>query len=165
MRAGALDRGPSALARTNGATDAGVDKEVSEMTNSGSYVLFDIPAREVPVDSEFLVRLGHPVEVCHGPAGKTACPLVKGEGCPLVENAHGVVFELDLDRPQHRAILAKYKGELSEDVPIRVAVRPGQEKEFAPLLQGVRVWTHQPVAGDLDALAAEVDAADQFSSN
>ncbi len=135
------------------------------MDKSGSYVLFDMPSGEIPVDSEFLVRLGHPVEVCHGPASKTACPLVAGLGCPLVENAHGVVFELDLERPQHRAILAKYKDELRDDVPIRVSVRPGQEKEFAPLLKGVRVWTHRPVAGDLDAFAAEVDASDQLASD
>jgi hypothetical protein len=51
---------------------------------------------------------------------------------------------------------------VGDDVPIRVAVKPGQEEEFAVLLQGIRVWTHEPVAGDLDALAAEVEAADQF---
>jgi hypothetical protein len=132
------------------------------MSESGSYVLFDIPQGDEPVDSEFLVGLGHPVEVCHGPGGERVCPLVAGEGCPLVENAHGIVFELDLARPEHRAILRKYKSSLRDDVPIRVAVKPGQEQEFAPLLKGVKVWTHTPVAGDLDALAAEVEAADQL---
>lgn len=131
------------------------------MSESGSYVLFDIPEGRPPVDREFLVRLGHPVEVCKGP-GDGACPLVAGKGCPLAENAHGVVFELDLDRPAHRAVLRRYKTKLGEDVPIRVAVRPGQEEEFAELLHGIKVWTHEPVAGDLDALAAEVEAADQF---
>jgi hypothetical protein len=33
------------------------------------------------------------------------------------------------------------------------------------LLQGLRVWTHTPVAGDLDAFAAEVEAADQLGEN
>lgn len=132
------------------------------MSESGSYVLFDIPEGDKPVDSEFLVRLGHPVEVCHGPGGERVCPLVAGEGCPLAENAHGIVFELDLARPEHRAILRKYKSSLSDDVPLRVVVRPGQEEEFASLLKGVKVWTHTPVAGDLDALAAEVEAADYF---
>lgn len=135
------------------------------MSRSGSYVLFDIPTGETPVDGDFLVRLGHPVEVCHGPGGTRTCPLVEGKGCPLSENAHGVVFELDLDRSEHREILAKYKSQLKDDVPIRVAVRPGQEKEFAPLLKGVKVWTHTPVAGDLDAFAAEVEAADQLRSD
>ncbi len=132
------------------------------MSETGSYVLFDIPAGERPVDSDFLVRLGHPVEVCHGPGGERVCPLVAGKGCPLAQNAHGIVFELDLERPEHRAILRKYKSQLREDVPLRVVVRPGQEEQYAPLLKGIKVWTHEPVAGDLDALAAEVDAADLF---
>ncbi len=129
------------------------------MSESNSYVLFDIPGSRPPVDQEFLVRLGHPVQVCSGP-GETACPLVEGKGCPLADNAHGVVFELDLSRPEHRDVLEKYKTGLRDDVPIRVAVKPGQEEEFATLLSGIKVWTHEPVAGDLDALAAEIDAAD-----
>lgn len=135
------------------------------MAESGNYVLFDIPTGDKPVDSDFLVRLGHPVEVCHGPGGEHTCPLAEGKSCPLAENAHGIVFELDLDRPEHRDILDKYKRGLREDVPIRVAVRPGQEREYAELLKGVRVWTHTPVAGDLDAFAAEVEAADQLRSD
>lgn len=133
------------------------------MSDSGSYVLFDIPTGDTPVDSEFLMQLGHPVEVCHGPGSERVCPLVAGKGCPLAENAHGIVFELDLARPEHRAILRRYKSSLRDDMPLRVAVRPGQEKEFAPLLQGLKVWTHTPVAGNLDAFAAEVEAADQFA--
>jgi len=128
---------------------------------SESYILFDIPGGQTPVDREFLESLGHPVEVCHGP-GEAQCPLVSGEGCPLAEGAHGIVFELDLDRPQHRAILRKYKTFLPEDTPIRVSVRPGQEQEYADLLHGLRVWAHTPVAGDLDAIAAEVEAADSL---
>lgn len=135
------------------------------MAESGNYVLFDIPTGDKPVDSDFLVRLGHPVEVCHGPDGEHTCPLVEGKGCPLADNAQGVVFELDLERAEHRDILAKYKTGLREDVPIRVAVRPGQEREYAELLKGVRVWTHTPVAGDLDAFAAEVEAADELRSD
>lgn len=132
------------------------------MDQSGNYVLFDIPTGEHPVDSDFLVRLGHPVETCHGPDGERGCPLVEGKGCPLAENAQGIVFELDLERPEHQEILSRYKSGLREDVPIRVAVQPGQEKEFAHLLEGVRVWTHTPVAGDLDAFAAEVEAAEKL---
>jgi len=131
------------------------------MTDSESYILFDIPTGETPVDKGFLEGLGHPVEVCHGP-GEGVCPLVKGEGCPLAERAHGIVFELDLDQPKHRAILRKYKSYLPDDMPIRVAVRPGQEETYSELLQGLKVWAHTPVAGDLDAMAAEVDAADRF---
>ena len=130
------------------------------MTDSGNYILFDLPSGNQPVDTDFLVRLGYPVETCNGP-GEGACPLVAGKGCPLAENAQGIVFELDLDRPKHRAILRRYKSQLRPDMPIRVSLRPGQEHEYADLLRGIKVWTHEPVAGDLDALAAEVSAADQ----
>ena len=40
-----------------------------------------------------------------------------------------------------------------------VVVRPGQEIEHSKLLQSLKVWTHVPVAGDLDALAAQIEAA------
>ncbi len=127
---------------------------------SDSYILFDIPEGQEPLDKEFLEGLGHPVEVCHGPG--EVCPLVKGEGCPLADGAHGIVFEFDLDRPSHREILSKYKTSLRGDIPIRVVVRPGQEREYAHLLEGLKAWDHAPVAGDLDAIAAEAEAADKF---
>ena len=125
-----------------------------------SYILFDIPGGADPVDQRFLEQLGHRVMVCPGPAPGTSCPILTGEGCALAENAHGIVFELDLDQDQHRAILADYKESLRSDVPIRVVVRPGQAQEYADLLRGLKVITRVPVAGDLDALAAEVEAAD-----
>ncbi|HIE21578.1 MAG TPA: hypothetical protein EYP73_03125, partial [Acidimicrobiia bacterium] len=81
-----------------------------------SVVLVDIPAGEA-VDVAFLENLGHPVVICHGPAEGTLCPILSGEGCPKAEQAHGIVFLLDLERPQHRAILKRYKEALPEDVP------------------------------------------------
>jgi hypothetical protein len=123
------------------------------------YILFDVPPGTEVDDREFLERLGHRVMVCNGPQPGNLCPILSGEGCPLAEGAHGIVFELDLDRPQHRAILERYKTSLREDVPIRVVVRPDQAMEYAELLQGLRVWSYPPVAGNLDALAAEVEAA------
>jgi len=125
-----------------------------------SYILFDVPPGEEPVDRQFLEQLGHRVMVCNGPQPGRICPILSGEGCELAENAHGIVFELDLDRPQHQAILARYKESLRSDVPIRVVARPGQAAKYPDLLTGLKVWTHVPVAGDLDGLAAEVDAAD-----
>lgn len=125
-----------------------------------SYILFDIPAETKVIDREFLEQLGHHVMLCHGPQSGTPCPLLTGEGCALAEDAHGIVFELDLDRQQHRVILAQYKDSLRSDLPIRVAVRPGQATKYADLLRGLKVWDHAPVAGDLDAMAAEVEAAD-----
>jgi hypothetical protein len=126
-----------------------------------SYILFDLPPGEEPVDRQFLEQMGHRVMVCNGPQPGKLCPILSGEGCELAENAHGIVFELDLDRPQHRAILARYKESLRTDVPIRVTVRPGQAAKYPDLVSGLKVLTHVPVAGDLDSLAAEVEAADK----
>jgi hypothetical protein len=125
-----------------------------------SPILFDIP-EGVPSDAEFLERLGHDVLVCHGPPAMTLCPILEGEGCPIVESAHGIVFQLNLDSSQHRAILARYKEVLREDVPIWVVARQEQATRYTDLLAGVKVLTHSPFVGDLDGLAAEVEAADR----
>ena len=126
----------------------------------GSDVLFDVPEGVDPVDRDFLEQLGHAVLVCHGPTSGKLCPILSGEGCPLATGAHGIVFELDLDRPVRRAILTRYKESLGSDVPIRVAVQPGQKIKYQKPFAGLKVWTHQPVAVDLDGFAAEVEAAD-----
>lgn len=126
----------------------------------GSRILFDTPEKE-PADIAFLEGLGHEVTVCHGPDHGKLCPILSGAGCELVETAHGIVFELDLDRPQHRAILAAYRRNIREDIPIRVVVKPGQVGAYPELLNGLHVWTRRPAAGDLDGLAAEVEAMDR----
>lgn len=126
-----------------------------------SMILVDIPGGET-TDTAFLEGLGHTVMICHGPEPQTLCPILSGAGCPLAESAHGIVFLLDLDRPQHRAILQKYKEVLREDVPIRVRVSKEQVEQYGDLLQGIQVWTDTPATGDLDGFAAEVEAADEF---
>ncbi|HLF61078.1 MAG TPA: hypothetical protein VI980_07875 [Acidimicrobiia bacterium] len=123
-----------------------------------SPILFDIPDGSPP-DQAFLEQLGHEVVVCNGPAHGTLCPILHGD-CPKVDGAHGIVFELNLDRPQHRAILARYKETTRPDVPIRVVTTQEQALRYSELLKGLKVWTHQPAAGDLDGLAAEVEASD-----
>ena len=99
--------------------------------------------------------------VCPGPAPGTICPILTGEGCVLAEGAQGIVFELDLDDAQHRDILTRYKESLRRDVPIRVVVPPDQARKYPDLVRGLKVLTHPPVAGDLDALVTEAEAADQ----
>lgn len=125
------------------------------------YVLFDIPGGKAPLDKSFLERMGHRVMVCGGPAGGQLCPILRGEGCELADGADGIVFELDLDRAQHRAILREYKTSLRSDVPIRVVVPREQWGEHAELLAGLKVLSHAPVAGDLDGLAAEMEASEE----
>ena len=66
-------------------------------------ILIDVtPGEGGDFDRSLLERLGHDVAVCHGPDRGTLCPLLAGTGCELVDEAHGIVLALDLDRPQHR---------------------------------------------------------------
>jgi hypothetical protein len=134
-------------------------KEVAVSDEKLGPILFDIPG-DIDYDKTFLQDLGHRVMVCHGPEHATLCPILAGAGCELAEAAHGIIFALDLDRPQHRAILKRYREVLRDDVAMRVVVKPEQAEQYADLLRGLRVWTHQPAAGDFDALAAEVEAAE-----
>ena len=124
------------------------------------YVLFDIPGGDRPTDEEFLEGMGHGVKICGGPSDDHPCPLLIGEHCDLAEDADGIVFEFDLEREDHRGILRQYKTSLRSDVPIRVVVPREQWAEHAELLAGLKVLPHAPVAGDLDGLAAEMEASD-----
>jgi hypothetical protein len=133
-----------------------------EVVMADSYILFDIPGSKEPIDRSFLESIGQGVVVCHGPEHGELCPILAGKNCPLAEGAHGIVFEFDLARPQHRAILRKYREVLRSDLPIRVVATREQEIEHADLLRGLRIVDHRPVAGDLDALASEVEASDSF---
>jgi hypothetical protein len=72
-----------------------------------------------------------------------------------------VVFALDLDRPQHRAIVRRYRELARPDVPIRVVVTPEQARHYATELSDLEVLTHAPSVADLDGFAAEVEAADR----
>ena len=125
-------------------------------------ILVDIASGEEEFDRSFLERTGHSVVVCHGPDHGTVCPILAGTGCDKVDEAHGIVFVLDLERPQHRAILHRYREVSRPDVPIRAVVRPGQRERYADQLEGVELWEHEPTVADLDGLAAEVEAADRL---
>ena len=48
--------------------------------------------------------------------------LVGGHGCQLYEEAHGIVFALDLERPEHRAIVRSYRDLGRAELPIRAVV-------------------------------------------
>jgi hypothetical protein len=126
-------------------------------------VLLDVsPGDAGEFDRATLERMGHPVLVCHGPSPDELCPLLGGHGCPKFEQAHGIVFKLDLDRDQHRAIVRRYRQLARPDVPIRVLVSPDDAERYAGLLQDVEFWSHEPNVADLDGFAAEVEAADRL---
>lgn len=122
-------------------------------------IILDVTPGDASFDTSFLEPLGHPVLVCHGPDHGRACPILKST-CSMVESAHGIVFQVDLDRPQHRAILRRYKEVVADDVPILASVRPGQAERFADLLVGVHVVEGAPGPADLDGFAARVEASD-----
>jgi len=127
-------------------------------------VLIDVSeSTATEITPEFLKKLGHPVLVCHGPPHATLCPLLRDGSCEIVEQAHGVIFEFDLDRAQHRAILKRYREILAEDVPIRVVIPEGQETTYAHLLRDVDVSIGQISIGDLDGFAAGVEAYDRIA--
>jgi hypothetical protein len=128
-------------------------------------ILIDVSAvDEDSIDRSFFQGIGHPVLVCHGPPRGSLCPILMGKDCSFIDAAHGVIFELDLDRQQHRAILERYKAIVSDQVPLRVVIRPGQEEEHAEFLDGVEVWTERPSRQDLDGFVASVDAFDHVPS-
>ncbi|MGZ4724194.1 MAG: hypothetical protein ACXV8L_08280 [Ilumatobacteraceae bacterium] len=125
-------------------------------------ILVDVaPGEAANFDRKFLEDNGHPVVMCHGPGEDALCPLLAGAGCESVTSAHGIVFVLDLDRPQHVDILDRYRDVVRDDVPIKAVVKPGQRERYAHVLDRVEVWEHEPTAADLDGFAAEVEAADR----
>ncbi len=125
-------------------------------------ILIDVsPGRDAEFDRSFLERVGHPVVVCHGP-GSQPCPLLTVGTCATYEGAHGIIFDLDLDQPQHRDILRRYREMARPELPIRAIVRPGQEVRYADELAEVEVTVGAANVADLDGFAAEVEAADRY---
>lgn len=114
-----------------------------------------------PDDNELLEQMGHPVVACQGPDWGQVCPIVTGE-CAMVQDAHGIVFQLDLDRPVHRVILGRYQEAVADDVPLAVVVKPGQDERYADILTGVQVWFDEPSIAELDGFAAQTEAADEL---
>lgn len=124
-------------------------------------ILVDAPPGEgADFDRSIFERFDHPVDVCAGPGPGERCPLLAGAGCPMADEAHGIVFSLDLDEPGNRAILAAYL-EQAPDRPIRVVCSEEQARRHAAELASVEVWVHDPTVADLDGFAAHVEAADR----
>jgi hypothetical protein len=132
-----------------------------EHTLNGTILVDVSPGADGTFTTSFLGKVGHPVLVCHGPHEGEVCPLLAGKGCERYEEAHGIVFDLDLDVPQHREILRRYRSLRREDLPIHVVTTDEKAQLHRDVLTDVEVWTHEPTAADLDAFAAEVEAADR----
>jgi hypothetical protein len=126
-----------------------------------SGLILDVTPHDQPIDKNLLEQMGHPVQVCHGPAWGHVCSIVTGN-CPMVDSAHGIVFRLDLDRQVHRVILRRYQETVDDDIPLAVVVAPGQEEEYADILAGVQVWIDEPTLAELDGFSAQTQAADEL---
>jgi hypothetical protein len=132
------------------------------MVDQDIGMILDVtPGDHERFERKLLEGTGHRVEVCHGPDNHGECPLIEHGTCEKVEEAHGVVFKLDLDQEYHRRILERYRTTLADDMPMAVAVQPGQEDAYADLLDGLYLWNHRPTSSDLDGFAALVEAADR----
>lgn len=129
-----------------------------------SIILLDVPSGEGAFESRLLEGMGHRVVVCNGPEHAGECPILVDGTCTKVDNAHGIVYEFDLDRADHRAILQKYQEVVNPGIPIRVVVAEGQETKYASLLEGVEVWSHSPSAGDVDAFSAHVEGYERTAT-
>lgn len=104
-----------------------------------------------------LERRGHHVVYCAGPPQASLCPILRNGFCEKLAAASGVIFDLDLDRAQHRAILARYRQVLGPEVPIRVMVTDSQAERHAHVLRDVITWTGQPTITDVDDFAAMLE--------
>ena len=113
----------------------------------------------------FMGKTGHPTSVCHGPGEQHPCPVLEGAHCEHLEDAHGVVFQFDLDDPVIREVLQKYKETVPLDIPIRVVVTDEQREKYSELLDGFQIWGREPTVADLDGFAAEVEATDLASES
>jgi len=130
------------------------------MEDTGGLIL-DVTPSDQPIDKNLLEKMGHPVQVCHGPEWGHVCSIVTGS-CSMVDSAHGIVFRLDLDRPVHRTILKRYQESVADDIPLVVVVAAGQEEEYADILADVQVWVGEPTIAELDGFSAQTEAADEF---
>ena len=132
------------------------------MNDEPRVILIDaVDGDEAAFETWFFERNGCRVVACHGPEHGTACPLLAGTRCAKVDASHGIVFALDLDRPQHHDILERYREILRPDVPIRAVVRVGQAERYADILENVELWHHAPTVEELDGFAAQVEGADR----
>ncbi len=128
---------------------------------AGVILLDAMPGADEKFGRRFLERVGHQVIVCNGPEVTSPCPLLVDGECESFQGAHGVLFELDLDRPDNRAVLQEYLKLAGPDLPVRAVVSPDQAQKYADLLAGVEIWTSPPSAADLDGFAAAVEAVDR----
>ena len=135
---------------------------MSDTGPESGTVLLVVPEDADQFTACILQKLEHRVITCHGPTGRHDCPLVHGQGCAWFNEAHGIVFALDLRLPEHAAIVRHYEdlaASAGRELPIRVIVPAGSD---APTTLGdVPTWYGDPTVAQLDGFAALVEATDR----
>ena len=113
---------------------------------------------ELSWETDLLRQRGHDVVYCPGSPLGASCPILGGDFCAKVAAASGVIFDLDLDRAEHRAILAKYRGLLGPEIPIRVLIREDQVAAYPELFEPVQMWIERPTPADVIEFAAALES-------
>lgn len=107
-------------------------------------------------EADWLVRQEVDVVRCRGPHAPGACPLLQGKPCGKIARADGILFQLSLDREDHREILQTYARTL--DVPVRAVVSEADKAKYAELLAEVEVVVPPMGPAGLDGFASEVES-------
>lgn len=141
------------------------DARTNTRTNEGDVTMTARPHRVVienadPASREAERRAlrarGLDVVDCGGPRdlGVAGCPVVTSGRCSLVEHADVVLFDLDLDNEDDRAVLAAMRA-AHPDVPVVLEVPTAKARRHAGVLAGLTVIPPY----DAEHLAATVEAA------
>lgn len=107
-------------------------------------------------EQDWLARQEVEVVRCRGPHASRACPLLQGKPCGKIARADGVLFQLSLDREDHREILETYARTL--DVPVRAVVSEADKTKYPDLLAQVEVVVPPVGPAALDGFASEVES-------
>jgi hypothetical protein len=90
--------------------------------------------------AEIFGEAGYDVSTCGGPSTLRGgrCPLVTDGGCPMIEGADLVFFDLDLDREDSREVLHSLRS-LHPELPVVVEAPEAALRAHHELLVGCEV--------------------------
>lgn len=103
-------------------------------------------------ETELFASLGVSASRCLGPNTSAGCPLLVGRACKTVDAATTILFQLDLDTPNHRLLLRAYRD--NPDRRIVAVVSPEERDRWAGELGGLELIVGPPRVSDLRGVAA-----------
>ena len=120
-----------------------------------SSVLVVHPNAAVAWDRAAALELaGYAVETCTGPSD-TACPIVDGQACPLLDRADALVYDSALGSTRDMHFLIARLRDVYADLPLIVLGAPDAADTIEP--DGPRVWrvTSVETVAELAAIVEE----------